>query len=292
MDKKKWWNRWFFTQYRLSIIKRNPYKEIIRIKISSVRFFLFFVTVIAFFIVVTSLIIAFSDLREYIPGYLGYDVREQMYRNRVRLDSLELEVKKKDNFFKSIKDVVTGDVVNRKPVRNIDNIDTKRTEFTLSKEEVEFRSDMKNKTISDISIFKDEEEDKLGSLFFSPMDGYVTREYNPKNNHYGTDIVGEPNSKIKSVMDGTVVLAEWTLKSGYTISIQHENGFMSVYSHNSVLLKQKGDFVLAGELISIIGNSGEITTGPHLHFELWRNGRTIDPEKMIKFKHTYKWMIK
>ena len=115
------------------------------------------------------------------------------------------------------------------------------------------------------------------------MKGVVTNHYDPPQNHYGIDLVAAPNEVVLAVANGTIVLSGWTLETGYTLSIQHENNFISVYKHNSKLLKHQGDRVKAGEAIAIIGNSGELTTGPHLHFELWQNGNSVDPTKFIHF---------
>ncbi|HNY09139.1 MAG TPA: M23 family metallopeptidase, partial [Tenuifilaceae bacterium] len=113
--------------------------------------------------------------------------------------------------------------------------------------------------------------------------GIVTNRYSPLQNHYGIDLVAAPNEVVLAVAKGTVILADWTIETGYTIAVQHENNFISVYKHNSKLLKRQGDVVGAGDAIAIIGNSGELTTGPHLHFEMWQNGNTLDPSKFIHF---------
>jgi murein DD-endopeptidase MepM/ murein hydrolase activator NlpD len=124
--------------------------------------------------------------------------------------------------------------------------------------------------------------DNMGyRLFFAPIPGIVTQSYNTK--HYGIDVVAKANEVVKSVLDGTVIFSTWTIETGYTITIQHENNFVSIYKHNSELLKKVGTFVHAGEAIAIIGNSGELSSGPHLHFELWFNGQPVNPEDYIKF---------
>jgi murein DD-endopeptidase MepM/ murein hydrolase activator NlpD len=134
-----------------------------------------------------------------------------------------------------------------------------------------------------------EEEDNISDEisdihFFTPMKGIVTASFDAFDNHFGTDVVGSPNSVVSATLDGTVIMASWTIKTGYVIQIQHKNNLISVYKHNSELLKETGAFVKAGESIAIIGNSGELfTSGPHLHFELWYNGKALDPEKYIVF---------
>ena len=120
-------------------------------------------------------------------------------------------------------------------------------------------------------------------LFFTPVKGIVTNNFDPLNHHYGIDIVAKPNEPVKSILEGTVIFSDWTLETGYTIAIQHQQNMISVYKHNSSILKKTGSFVKAGEPIAIIGNTGELTTGPHLHFELWYNGNPINPRDHISF---------
>ena len=120
-------------------------------------------------------------------------------------------------------------------------------------------------------------------LFFTPVKGVITQSFNHKNQHFGVDVVAKENEAIKAVLDGTVALSSWTSETGHVIAILHDNNLFSVYKHNSVLLKREGAKVSAGEAIAIIGNSGELTTGPHLHFELWHNNKPIDPEQYIVF---------
>ena len=119
--------------------------------------------------------------------------------------------------------------------------------------------------------------------FFTPLRGLITNKFNTKTEHLAVDIVGSLNSRISSVLEGTVIFAGWTMDTGYSIYIQHENNIISAYKHNAELLKEVGDKVKAGDAIAIMGNSGELTTGPHLHFELWHNGTALDPETYIDF---------
>ena len=122
-----------------------------------------------------------------------------------------------------------------------------------------------------------------GLLFFSPLNGMVTGKHDVSNGHFGVDIVGKPNSRISAAIDGTVIFADWTINTGYVIYIQHEQNLITVYRHNAELLKIEGDKVKSGEAIAIMGNSGRETTGPHLHFEMWLNGVSINSEDYIKF---------
>jgi len=124
----------------------------------------------------------------------------------------------------------------------------------------------------------------LGNLlFFTPLKGVITSEFNPAERHFGVDVVSKQNEAIKSVLDGTVIFSDWTVETGYVIAIQHTQNLVSVYKHNSALLKKQGELVKAGEAIAIVGESGELKTGPHLHFELWSEGNPLDPKEYITF---------
>ena len=120
-------------------------------------------------------------------------------------------------------------------------------------------------------------------FLFKPVDGIVSEHFDPQIDHLAIDIVAKQDEPVKAVADGTVIFASWTQDSGYVIAIQHRGNLISMYKHNSDLLKNVGNFVTAGEVVSIIGNTGELTSGPHLHFELWYNGNPINPEELIRF---------
>ena len=124
----------------------------------------------------------------------------------------------------------------------------------------------------------------IGSyVFFTPLKGTVTTPFSALNKHYGVDIVSAPDEVIKSALDGTVIFSNWTSETGYVIGIQHSNNLFTIYKHNSALLKKEGDYVKAGEVVAIIGNTGELTSGPHLHFELWYNGSPVNPKDYVSF---------
>ena len=120
--------------------------------------------------------------------------------------------------------------------------------------------------------------------FFPPVDGMITQRFDEKCRHYGVDVVAKANAKVASVLDGVVVFTDWTIKTGYVIQVQHANNLLSIYKHNSSLLKKQGEHVRAGEVLGVVGNTGEESSGPHLHFELWRAGNPLNPEDFIKFK--------
>jgi murein DD-endopeptidase MepM/ murein hydrolase activator NlpD len=201
------------------------------------------------------------------------------------LDSLAQEIEKRDKYFANLNQIISG----REP-DNYDNVvDTsisyKDITFTKSSEDSVLRSLIEQEDQFSLSIINNDKQISSVSRvhFFAPIKGIVTNSFNSLKNHYGTDIVAAPNQVVKAVLDGTITMATWTLDLGWIIQIQHENDLLSVYAHNAELLKKSGEYVKAGEPIAIIGNSGELTTGPHLHFELWHNGTPLNPEDFIFF---------
>ena len=226
--------------------------------------------------------------RWFDPGYIETENTARIFALTETLDSLLLEVEAKDNYVKNIRRIISGDEsedalaltdtsvsleVNR---QNIDLY--KSSEATQSIIE-EFRSKPLDET-SFVSISSSSFSD---AYFFPPLKGVVTGSFEPSQSHFGVDIVSAENEPVKSIADGTVVLASWTLETGYVITVQHSNELISIYKHNSVLLKKLGDPVRGGEIISIIGNTGEQTTGQHLHIELWYKGNPLNPQEFITF---------
>ncbi len=244
-----------------------------------------------FLIVVTTYLIAFTPLREYIPGYTDVRMRQQVYDNMLRADSLETMLKQRDQLIGFFKRALDGDFeitdISKDTVKN-SNYDT----ITLkhSPEDSMLRAEMENQEKYSLSYGYSEEmahntrTSAISSyFFFSPVRGVISNAFNAAEKHFGVDIVADKNEAIKSTLDGTVVFSDWTLETGYVIGVQHQDNLISVYKHNSALLKIIGDYVQAGEVIAIIGESGEQSTGPHLHFELWYNGNPVNPRDYMTF---------
>lgn len=275
-------------KYRLIIYNDNSLKEVGYLKLSAFNllWIIGFVTVL--FITVVFLLIAYTSVRDLIPGYPDSDFRRKMVENHLRLDSLEYEIRIRDQYFANINKIISGKDTIDSVVKKKSNVKIKSVNFTKSDKDSAFRKKIENEEQFNLSIdeakYRQKKYTDLGlTLFFAPIRGIVTQSFNTENQHYGTDVVAKPNEVIKSVLEGTVVISSWTLETGYVIAIQHDNNFISVYKHNSVLFKKTGNHVNAGEVIAIIGNSGELSSGPHLHFELWYNGQPVNPEDFIKF---------
>ena len=256
-EKVRLWDRLKY-KYKLSVINETSYEEVFNFRLSQLHVLTALSVLAVILVVLTILLIAFTDLREFIPGYPDGNMRQMIAQNALRVDSLENELLKRDRFFKSIRLVLNGG-------------DT--TSLERSREDT---ARYRNDTIR-FQISEQENE-------FRAVEGIVTQSFDEKKRHYGTDIVAKANAKVAAVLDGVVIFTDWTVKTGYVIQVQHTNDLISVYKHNSILLKKQGDYVRAGEVLGVVGNTGEESSGPHLHFELWRAGNPLNPENFIKFK--------
>jgi len=229
------------------------------------------------------LLIATTGLREYIPGYPKAEYRQMLVRNALVVDSLETELQKRDQFFRGIQSIMAGEVPEDDQTAQADAPNS-NIEFQEYNHDSIFQDELLAEQLS-LSLQNSSDDDVgLSQIhFFSPLRGVVTEHFKSVADHFGIDIVSEANARISSVLDGTVIFAGWTLNTGYVMYIQHDAQLVSVYKHNAELLKKTGDKVKAGEIIAIIGNTGEYSSGPHLHFELWYSGNAIDPEQFIDF---------
>ncbi|WP_341294372.1 M23 family metallopeptidase [Catalinimonas locisalis] len=224
------------------------------------------------------------------PRYAQAESNRKLIELSMAVDSLEQEVQNKQNFIASFQQVVRGDsitdneqfYIENSGDRIVDNSPERNNE--ISNVDSQFRQEFEEDGVELLTVNANNASSQLDELFFfTPITGIISSSYNPKQSHYGVDIVSKKNEPIKSVADGTVILASWTQDAGYVIAVQHRSNVISVYKHNSSLLKKSGDFINAGDVIAIIGNTGELTSGPHLHFELWYNGNPVDPEEFVSF---------
>lgn len=251
-------------------------------------------------VVLTTILIAFTSLREYIPGYMQTDLVEQVHKSTATIDSLEQKLYEQDLMLANIKALIMGEEISEKEHKR-DSLKVKPSEDVRSKSDSLLRNEIESQDkyqVKSSTSYADNADNLDGNhvyvnisdkglptdyLFYTPLKGKVISVFEPHKRHYGIDIAGSENAVIKSVYNGTVLFSDFTLKTGYIIAIQHPNNMISVYKHNSALLKHTGDVVRAGEPIAFIGNTGELTSGPHLHLELWYNGKAINPVEYISF---------
>lgn len=272
-------------KYRLIIYNDNTFEEVGFIRLSRLNLFSVIGAFLIFLISGVTVLIAFTPIREFIPGYPDGNMRRNIITNVYKLDSLEREIKIRDRYFESINTIIRGGT----PTSYESSQDTAITyqDITFDKSEHDslLRQQIEEEELFNLTLLSSAttRTDFSSIHFYPPVKGLVTNSFNPNENHYGTDIVTESNKVVVAALEGTVIIANWTLETGYVIQIQHNNNLISIYKHNSELLKKVGNHVSAGEAIAIIGNSGELTSGPHLHFELWHNGTPIDPEDYVAF---------
>ncbi len=239
-------------------------------------------------VLVTSLV-AFTPLREYIPGYADVNIRKDILYLSLKTDSLEQALQERSDYIRNIRRILSDSA-------DVDTSKTTKTDTASTKHNKTFtppshadsilRTEVESQNPYNVSMGGDRDK-SLSTLndyfFFAPLKGVITNGFNPASNHYGVDITSKENDAVKATLDGTVVLSTWTLATGNVIIIQHKDNIISVYEHNSVLMKKAGDQVKAGDVIAIVGNSGELTTGPHLHFELWYQGSPVNPIDYVTF---------
>ena len=282
-NKKRSWK----DKYRLTIYNDKTFEEVWRIRMTRYNGFLLMVFVVLFIIGTTAVLISFTNLREFIPGYPDGNTRRNIIMNALRLDSLENELRLRDQYFDNLNAIISG----REPVDRVAGQDTTANYdeivFSESAEDSLLRQQVEREEQYNLTFMADYDgrDINLSNIhFFPPAKGMVSGHFDLRTRHYGTDIVTSPKAVISATLDGTVIFAGWTMETGWVIQIQHSNNLISVYKHNVTLLKQMGDEIVAGEGIAVVGDSGELyTSGPHLHFEIWYKGKAVNPENYILF---------
>lgn len=284
-DPKKKYIHKLKNKYRLSIYNDQTFEEVLVMRLSRLNVITVVGGVAILLIAMVTILIAFTPIREYIPGYPDGNTRRHIVENALKADSLERELQQWKIYLGNLHTILRGE--NPDNMESIPDTSIRYSEinFTRSMEDSLLRVQIEAEGLYNLSVVdaKNDKDNLTRLHFFPPLKGVVTNPFNAKSGHLGIDVVAPPNEVIVAIADGTVTLSSWTLETGYVIQIQHQNNLISAYKHNSKLLKQSGAQVKAGEAIAIIGNSGELTTGPHLHFELWHNGTPINPEQYIVF---------
>ncbi len=270
-------------QYRLTIFNDSTFQSVWTMKLSRLKVFSVVSVASSVIVFLVTFLIAATGLREYIPGYPDAEQRQMLVDTALKVDSLENELAKRDEFFKSIKAIISGEMPNDSLINDTAS-EYYEVGFTEYNHDSVFQDNLLAEQLS-LSIQNNSpKKTELSQMhFFIPVKGIITNHFNLSSDHIGVDLVSDPNARISSVLDGTVIFSGWTLETGYVMYIQHEADLVSVYKHNAELLKSTGDKVRAGEAVAIIGNSGELSTGPHLHFEMWHRGNAINPEQYIDF---------
>lgn len=272
------------NDYKIVISSEDTFEEKLSFKANKINAFIIMLVYSIILISFTISIVFFTQLRELVPGYSSSDLLNRAIYLTEKTDSLEQQIALNNKFYQSIEDVLSGKTDDFIP-KEILEADTNYNNFDIK---------TINPNIQD-SILRSyvENEDKFNltknelvienKMFFTPITGEITQGFNSKDNHYALDISADIGTPVKSILEGKIIFSEWSVDTGYVIIIDHGQDIISVYKHNSKALKKQNDFVQAGEVIAYSGNQGNLSTGPHLHFELWKNGTPINPQPLLNF---------
>lgn len=288
MKPKKTLSERLTTKYQLVIRNEENLAEKSNFAFTYAKLLVISITV---FIVIFSLSMLLSKTvlaKWFDPKFAQMEANKKLYELAVKVDSLAIEVDNKDRFIMNFQRILSGDTSSgfvdpvevlggqNKPIESIGDM-------KLAPSDSQFRKEFEQSDMSLITLASSKYRELQETFFFSPITGFISDHYDIKKSHYGIDIVAKTNEPVKAIADGTVIMSSWTQDSGYVLALQHRGNLISVYKHNAELLKKVGNFVNAGDIISIVGNSGEMTDGPHLHFELWYNGNSLNPEEFVTF---------
>tara|TARA_B110000027_G_C16046942_1_gene268151 strand:+ start:109 stop:981 length:873 start_codon:yes stop_codon:yes gene_type:complete len=281
--KKRPWIQKLLNRYRLVVINEKTFEERFYFRLSRLSIIIIVFLFISLITIAAILSIAYSPLKEFIPGYTSTRLRKNAIENSFALDSISRLFQKQDRYIKSIKSALKGEVewdsiskINDNSTRTNESINLPETEVADSILRAEVLQEDKYNVVENPN-------GNVKFLLYPPAKGPISQGYNPELKHFAIDVVLEKNTPIKSVAEGTVIFSEWSAETGYVIIVEHAHDLLTVYKHNSSLNKEQGDIVSAGEVIASAGNTGELSTGWHLHFELWANGYPMDPTNFIDF---------
>lgn len=282
-NKLSFWKRIRF-KYKLSFINENTLEEVWSFRLSQLSVFIslgvFAFSLVAF----TAFIIIMTPIRNYLPGYLDVEVRKEIVQNALRADSLERMIEIQNLYLKNVTGIISG-TIELDSIREIDSLARVDADFEIprSPEEEEYVKNFEQEEKYNLTVLNTNPLPMDGLFFYKPVNGVISSHYQADIHHFGVDIAAASKESVLATLDGTVMYAGYDPNQGNVIQLQHKNGFVSVYKHNELLLKEPGEHVVAGEAIALVGNTGELSTGPHLHFELWYNGKPVNPEDFIVF---------
>ena len=273
------------SNFRLAIIDDKSHEHLFTLRFTKTSGFVAIVTVLVILCALIYSAVAYTPLRTFIPGYPDAHSKRAAIQNAIKVDSLERVIFRWEMYSENLKRVLAGE-----EALKIDSILINTTKSAVNEAELAgllkkdsmLRQGVLEEEQFGISARKQRDLPIEGMLFFTPLKGVVSQGYDAAIHPY-VDIAAASGSVVKAVLDGTVIFTGWSADTGHTIQIQHDGDIISIYKHNEKLLKKTGEKVSAGTPIALVGNTGEMTTGPHLHFELWHKGETVDPTKHISF---------
>jgi murein DD-endopeptidase MepM/ murein hydrolase activator NlpD len=285
-NKKKSLRKKLTYKYRLVILNDDTLEEKLSFKLNRLNVYVLSGLFAVIVIVLTTVLIAYTPLKEYIPGYTSTKYKKKVLKLETQIQEYDKIIKANELYITNVQNILSGNI----EISKIQKPTTDSTKKNSEKDHLKIEASIKETEFRD----KIEEQDKFSIfnqatksdkiVFFAPLKGEITQEYNSKNKHYAIDIAVPKNTPVKSVADGTVIFADFTPNTGNVIIIEHPQGYLSVYKHNATLFKGQGDLVKSGEVIANAGSTGSLTSGTHLHFELWNDGYPIDPTRIIDFQ--------
>ena len=284
MARKKKLKKKLLHKYRLVVLNEDTFEERLAFKLTRLNVFVLGSIIAVFLVAITTVFIAFTPVREYIPGYSSTALQQQALELDFKTDSLLKVINTNDTYISSVKRVLRGEVsavvINKDSIYKAAQADTDILNLNPSKADSILRAKVSNE--DKYNLF-DTATTVTDFVFFPPVNGSISSGFDVNEKHFAVDIVIPKNTPVKATADGRVLFASWTSDASYVIIIDHGEELISVYKHNSSLTKVQGDFVKSREVIAISGSSGELSTGPHLHFELWNNGIPLNPTTFIDF---------
>ena len=270
-------------KYRLVVLNDDTFEERFSLKLSLLNIFVLGGLLSFFLILITTFFITLTPVKEYIPGYSSTNLKIKATKLAFKTDSLKRRLDVLEDFTKALQPILTGEIEPEEidSLQLLERVSIQDSLLNASKEDSVFREKIESR---DRFPIQNNAESNVKIVFFAPLSGTISQNFDSQKEHLAVDIVAKKNTAVKAISDGTVIFSGWTTETGYVILLKHAHDYISVYKHNGNLLKKQGDFVKSGEVIASVGSSGEFTTGPHLHFELWSGGYAINPTNLIDFK--------
>ena len=279
--KVAFWKKMRF-KYKLSFLNENTLEEVFVLRLSRLSGLLTLLAFAVFLILLTAIVIIKTPIRNYLPGYLDSEIRQEIIVNALRTDSLQQKLLVQSKYLNNVNSILRGDM-QVDPGHKIDSVDGSNINLEKSKQTADFVRNYEEEEKYNLNAMRTSQPRPDDVFFYKPVRGVVSSAFSLKEKHYGIDIAAKPKESVLATMKGTVVYTGFDPNFGYVIQIQHPNGFVSFYKHNALLLKKEGDSVDSGEVIALVGNTGSLSTGDHLHFELWYRGKPVDPAEYINF---------
>jgi len=270
-------------KYRFVVLNEETFEERFSFKLNRLNVIVLGGTITILLVGLTAIIMAFTPLREYIPGYSSSALKKRASDLVYKVDSLQQQLTVNDIYIENIQQVLTGKIkdVNINKDSIAEQLRIEDADLSISLVDSTFREEVEQE--DRFSVFEKATK-KTDIVFFAPISGKITDTYDPKEKHYAIDIAVQKDTPVKAVADGTVIFTGFTAETGFVIILEHTEGFLSVYKHNASIHKEQGDLVKLGEAIANAGSTGTFSTGPHLHFELWNDGYPVNPLNYIDFK--------